>query len=179
MRPLPRIPRGRRIRYGVDRGILLVLLLPLLLAGCGFQPRGELPRPPADMQPLYLAGMADSHPFLRELRRELQESGTRLADERSEAKGVIRIRRLHKERRVFSVNANNKVVEYEILYTLKFVAERPPGKRVLDAPPLEARRIIYEPGGQLLGRVREADLRERDVYADLARRLIRQLAVLR
>ncbi len=156
------------------------LLLPvMLLAGCGFHPRGELPRPPAKMEPVYLAGLADANPFMRVLRRELEQSGVQLADNPKKAGGVIRVRRLDRQRRVFSVNANNKVVEYEILYTLWFSAEQPPGTRILDAPPLQARRIIYEPGGELLGRVREAELREADVYADLARRLIRQLAAMR
>jgi outer membrane lipopolysaccharide assembly protein LptE/RlpB len=89
---------------------------------------------------------------------------------------VVRIRRLQRERRVFSVNANNKVVEYEIRYRLAYRLEQPPGTTVVTPEPLLARRIIYEPGGELLGRVREAELREQDVYADLARRLIRQLA---
>jgi len=157
----------------------IFLAAAVLLSGCGFHPRDALPRPPARMEPVYLAGLADSHPFMRVLRRELEQSGVKLAENRKSAGGVIRIRRLDRQRRVFSVNANNKVVEYEILYTLKFAAEQPPGTSFLEPPPLEARRIIYEPGGELLGRVREAELREKDVYADLARRLIRQLATVR
>ncbi|RTZ73457.1 MAG: hypothetical protein DSZ00_06435 [Gammaproteobacteria bacterium] len=166
-------------RHRIRPAAWVLLVVAVLLSACGFHPRGEITRPPADMQPLLLVGLPDYNDFMRELRRQLEQAGVSLAQGQKDAASVVRIKQLKKERRVFSVNADNKAVEYEILYILKFVAEQPPGTRLLDPPPLEARRIIYEPGGQLLGRVREAELREADVYADLARRLIRQLAAMR
>jgi len=163
----------QEMRVWCKGGLMLAVAL---LAACGFQPRGEVPAPGADLQPLALTGLNPGHDFMRELRRQLQLAGVTLAETPDQAAAVVRIRRLDQDRRVFSVNADNKVVEYEILYRLAYRLERPPG-HPLDRPdPLLARRIIYEPGGQLLGRVREAELRQQDVYADLARRLIRQLA---
>ncbi|HHH12821.1 MAG TPA: hypothetical protein ENJ98_01150 [Thiolapillus brandeum] len=158
------------------RRYYLLLLAVLLLAGCGFQPRGEVTRPPAAMEPLLLRGLAEHHPFLRELRRQLERAGVQLATSADEAGGVLRIS-LKQESRIFSVNANNAAVEYEYLFTLRFDAEQPPGTSA-GSGELQARRIVYAPGGQLLGRVREGEMRRRDVYSDLARRLIRRLAAL-
>ena len=151
-------------------------LLLLALSACGFHPRGEAVTVPAGLQPLYLAGLPDYHPFMRELRRRLEQRGVRLADAPADAGGVVRIS-LKRESRIFSVNANNQAVEYEYLFTLGFRAEQPPGTAAGKGE-LQARRIVYAPGGELLGRVREGQMREKDVYADLARRLIRRLAAL-
>lgn len=155
-----------------------LLLLALLLAGCGFQPRGQIVHLPESMQPLFLAGLPESHEFMRALRQELERDGVRLAQSSDQAGALLRIRRLERDREVFSVNANNKAVEYELVYRLAFSLQAPPGSEPRKGEPLLARRIIYEPGGELLGRVREAKMREKDVYHDLARRLIRQLAAM-
>ncbi len=153
-----------------------LLLLPalLLLAGCGFHLRGAVPRPPAEMEPLWLAGLADYHPFVRELRRQLEWSGARLAGSAQEAGGVLRLS-LSQESRVFSVNAYNSAVEYEYLFVLHYRTEHPPGT-LRDEGRLESRRIVYAPGGELLGRVREGEMRQRDVYRELAGRLLQRLA---
>lgn len=156
----------------------LLLALAFFLSACGFQPRGQLIRLPAEMQPLYLAGLPESHDFMRELRHQLQLSGVQVAKQREEAAALLRIHRLERDREVFSVNANNKAVEFELVYRLAFSLASPPGTPPRKGEPLVARRIIYEPGGELLGRVREAEMREKDVYRDLARRLMRQLAQL-
>ncbi len=155
--------------------LFAALWLAASLAGCGFHPRGAVVAPSADLQPLQLSGLAAAHPFMRVLRRQLTEAGVQLAESR-EAAVRLRILDLDRKRRVFSVNANNKAVEYEFVYRLRWRLEKPPGTVILRPEPLVERRIVYEPGGELLGRVREAGLREQDVHADLAARLIRRLA---
>lgn len=156
----------------------LFVVLALLLPACGFQPRGQLVHLPAAMQPLFLTGLPESHEFMRVLRQALYRDGIRLARSKREAGALLSIRHLKREREVFSVNANNKAVEYELVYRLTFSLQAPPGSTPRKGEPLIVRRIIYEPGGELLGRVREARMREKDVYHDLARRLIRQLAAM-
>ncbi len=155
--------------------LIRLVLLAVWLTGCGFHPRGAVVAPSAALQPLQLSGLAAAHPFMRVLRRQLAEAGVRLAESQPAA-ARVRIIDLDRKRRVFSVNANNKAVEYEFVYRLRWRLEKPPGTVVLRPEPLVERRIVYEPGGELLGRVREAELRQEDVYADLAARLIRQLA---
>lgn len=157
------------------RGLTLLALL-LMLSACGFQPRGESVRSVAALGPLWLTGLADHHPFLRELRHELLATQGSLADSPEQAQAVLRVRRLDSEREVFSVNANNKAVEYEVTHTLVFSLERPAGKTLLDGETLTSRHLVYDPGGELLGRSREAALQRQDAWRDLSRRLINRLA---
>ena len=130
------------------------------------------------MQPIFLAGMSESNPFMRELRYQLETAGVELADRRQQAASVLLVKRLATNRRVFSVDARNKVAEYEIVYKLNALVQQPPGTLRKKFEPMVERRIIYDQGGQILSRVRETRTREKDVYRDLARRLIRRLASL-
>ncbi len=168
-------PRVTTSPPGWGGRVWLLLLTALLVTACGFQPRGQTPRPPARMEPLRIQGLTEWHPFVRELRNRLEQAGTVLTDDPKAAAGLLRVGPLERRSRVFSVNARNSAVEYEYLFILSYRVEAPPGTLV-DQGTLETRRIVYAPGGELLGRVREGEVRERDVYAELARRLIRRLA---
>ena len=174
-----------RCRSGVPAVNLLKLAGPksafflailLLLNACGFHPREEAARPAAAISPVFIAGVPQHNPFVRELRHQLQLSGVSLAATRDQAATVLDLGELDHQRSVFSVNANNKVVEYEIERGLRFSVERPAGNTVLKNQQLSTRYIVYDPGGQLLGRTREAELRAQDAYRELAQRLINRLS---
>ena len=169
-------PSGRGARGEGIKIIILFFLFPLLLTACGFHPRGAMVQVPQKMQPVRLIGLQEYHPFMRELRHQLELADVRLTDDPAGAKSLVRVQ-LRREGRVFSVNANNNAVEYEYLFTLDFDVESPPGTR-LNSERIQTRRIVYAPGGELLGRVREGEMRERDVYSELAQRLIRRLSAL-
>ncbi len=169
-------PPGRGARGEGIKIMILFFLFPLLLTACGFHPRGAMVQVPQKMQPVRLTGLQEYHPFMRELRHQLELSGAQLTGDPAQAGSLIRIR-LHRDDRVFSVNADNHAVEYEYLFTLDFDVESPPGTR-LNSERIQTRRIVYAPGGELLGRVREGERRERDVYSELAQRLIRRLSAL-
>lgn len=158
-----------------SKGWFLLLML-VLLSACGFHPRGETARPAAAISPVYITGLPQHNPFVRELRHQLQLGGASLTEARDQAATVLDLGELDHKRSVFSVNANNKVVEYEIERGLRFSVERPPGNRVLKNQELSTRYIVYDPGGQLLGRTREAELRTRDAYRELAHRLLNRLS---
>ncbi len=158
-----------------SKGLSLLLLL-ILLSACGFHPRGETARPAAAISPVYITGLPQHNPFVRELRHQLQLGGVSLTEARDQAATIIELGQMDHKRSVFSVNANNKVVEYEIERGLRFSVERPPGNRVLKNQELSTRYIVYDPGGQLLGRTREAELRTRDAYRELVQRLLNRLS---
>lgn len=148
----------------------------LLLGACGFQPRGESARPASTVSPVFITGLPGHNPFVRELRQQLQISGVSLATAQDQAATVLHLQKLDRKRSVFSVNANNKVVEYEIRRSLRYSIERPPGNKAVKNQELSTRYIVYDPGGELLGRTREAELRTRDAYRELAQRLVTRLS---
>ncbi len=156
--------------------IFILCLVSLLLAACGFHPRGTMVHLPERMQPVRFIGLADYHPLMRELRRQLHTAGVKLAEGDEAPASVVRLI-LRQEGHIFSVNGNNAAVEYEYTYTLNYHVETPPGSQARGGE-LETRRIVYAPGGELLGRVREGEVRERDVYSELAQRLIQRLSAL-
>ncbi len=169
---------GARFGSGSARGAFFLLML-VLLGACGFHPRGESARPAAAISPVFISGLAEHHPLVRELRRQMQDSGVRLTAEQSQAATILRLGKPHRKRSVFSVNANNKAVEYEVRRSLRFSVEHPPGNGVLNDEELDTSYIVYNPGGELLGRAREEELRIRDAYRELAGRLVTRLSKIR
>jgi len=166
-------------RFLPDSARMAFLLgLVLLLTACGFHPRGESARPAAAISPVFLSGLPEHNPFVRELRRQMQLGGIRLTEERSQAATILHLGKLDRKRSVFSVNANNKAVEYEVRRSLRFSVEHPPGNKLLNDQDLSTGYIVYNPGGELLGRTREEELRTRDAYRELARRLVTRLGKL-
>lgn len=92
----------------------------------------------------------------------------------------LRIRLLSQdsERQVLSLDNRAKQIEYELreILTYRIRADRKPSagdKRLV------ARRILYNPPEQLLGRSREELLLKQDMYRELSRKLINQLATLK
>ena len=156
-----------------------LLALVLLLSACDFHPRGESARPAATISPVYITGLTDRNPFVQELIHQLQLSGVNITSTEEDAATILHLGSLKQQRNVFSVNANNKVVEHEITRSLHFSAEHPPGSRVIDNQELSPRYIVYNPGGELLGRTREAELRKQDAYRELAQRLVTRLSKIR
>jgi LPS-assembly lipoprotein len=153
-----------------------ILLLALVLSACGFHPRGVQGDARA-AGPVLIAGLPAGNLFVRELRHQLKLAGVAVTDNPDQAATVLRLWPVDRERALFSVNANNKAVEYEIRLRLPFRIEHPPGRKG-EMRYLESRYLAYDPGGQLLGRTREAKLRQDDAYRDMARRLIDHLASL-
>ncbi|BAO45639.1 LPS-assembly lipoprotein LptE [Thiolapillus brandeum] len=152
-----------------------VLALTLFLGACGFHPRGGNGVDASGAGPVFIVGLAPGNLFVRELRHQLQLVDVAVTDDSSEAATVLRLGEIDRKRAVFSVNANNKVVEYEIRLRLPFRIEHPPGRKA-EEQYLERRYLAYDPGGQLLGRTREARLRQNDAYREMARQLIQRLA---
>ncbi|WP_456379320.1 LPS-assembly lipoprotein LptE [Thiolapillus sp.] len=159
--------------------VFWLIVAVLLLSACGFQPRGESARPAASISPLFITGLPQHHPLVRELRQQLQINGVSLAAGQNQAATILRLGKPQRKRSVFSVNANNKAVEHEIRHSLRYSIEHPPGNKVLEHQPLTASYITYNPGGQLLGRTREAQQRSQDAYRELAQRLVYQLSKIR
>lgn len=161
----------------VLRWLLLVAVL-LGLDGCGFHPRGQEMAPPTQLSPVWVSGLASHHPFYRELTHQLQVSGTKLATDEQSASTLLKIHNQKTDRRVLSVNARNNTVEYEIVESLEYSIQYPVDTAA-EHQFLSAHRILFNPGIQILGRDREETLLRKDMYKQLARLLINQLAAIR
>ena len=164
-------------RFTILRWLLLVAILPGL-DGCGFHPRGQEMVPPPQLSPVWVSGLASHHPFYRELTHQLEVSGAKLAVDEQSASTLLKIHRQKTDRRVLSVNARNNTVEYEILESLEYSIQYPVDTAA-EHQFLSAHRILFNPGTQILGRDREETLLRKNMYEQLARLLINQLAAIR
>ena len=164
-------------RFNIPRWLLLAAVL-LGLDGCGFHPRGQEMAPPPQLSPVWVSGLASHHPFYRELNHQLEVRGAKLAMDEQSASTLLKIHKQKRDRRVLSVNARNNTVEYEIVESLEYSIQHPAGAAA-EHQFLSAHRILFNPGIQILGRDREETLLRQDMYTQLARLLINQLAAIR
>jgi len=155
--------------------IPLVLLLSALLTACGFQPRGSVPQLDNIPQPLYISGIQSFSPLHRELSRQLQQASVELTEEGSSANSVLRIRDHSSGRRVFSVDSNNRAVEFELEESVKFsLLSADQGERIADQT-VRVLRILYRPGSEVLAREREEEQLRDDMRRELVDRIMRRI----
>lgn len=145
------------------RANALVLLLSLVVAGCGFRVAGVRALPEAlqrvriDMVAPY---RVSEPPVETALRTRLMQRGAEV-EERDEADvTVIRLTELRESREVLSVGADGKALEYELI--LRVTCEVRSGQRVWVPPtPIEVRRDYSFNAQQILPKEQEAErLRE-------------------
>lgn len=154
---------------------LAVLLLALLIAGCGFQPRGQAPRLSGVPDPILISGILPSSPLQRALVRELEAAGATVTATRAESAAVLDIGRLRSARRVLSVDSRNKAVEYELAESARFALHSAGGRELVPAQTAQVLRIQFRPGDAILASDREAELVREDMREELAAKIVRQL----
>jgi outer membrane lipopolysaccharide assembly protein LptE/RlpB len=155
---------------------LAVLLLALLIAGCGFQPRGQTPRLSGVPGPILISGILPASPLQRALVRELEAAGATVAPSRTQGVAVLDIDRLRSERRVLSVDSRNKAVEYELAESARFALRSADGRELVPAQTARVLRIQFRPGDAILASDREAELVREDMREELASKIVRRLA---
>jgi LPS-assembly lipoprotein len=90
-----------------------------MLAGCGFHLRGSEVLPPS-MAVMYIKSNQPFSTLVDDFSAALKIHDVRVTQERSEATAVLNILGNSIETRVLSVNTAGKVLEYEILQTIRF-----------------------------------------------------------
>lgn len=156
--------------------MLVVAMLCLLLLGCGFQPRGSLPLTSNLQGTVAIAGLPEHHEFQRALQTALNNAGVETSTVAT-ATQVIKILSQKTSRLILSVDSRGKTIEYELQESVHYVLASSTIKKDSKPVSLMAKRILYNPGEQLLGRNREERLLRKDMYHELSRRLIQQLAI--
>jgi len=153
--------------------LALVLIMSLILAGCGFhlQGSGSLPE---GTRKVYVVTADEVTPFAVELRRAIERAGGEMTNTSAEADTVVRIQRDRSGRRVLSVSARNTPQEYEIFYSIEYSVDRG-GSEVLETQPLEMIRNLSFDETQLLAKVREEAIVREAMAKDLAMLVTRRL----
>ncbi len=154
--------------------LLPLLLVWLLLSGCGFHLRGAVALPP-DKRVIALAGVDLDHPFARDLQRLLALVEGRLTTDPQEAGSVVVVHQIHQDRRIVSLDEHGKAIEFELIYRVRFEARKPDGTVLLPLQAITIRRIYLNPQFQIIGKSQEEGVIREEMRREAARILLRRL----
>lgn len=158
-------------------GRLTILIIAVVIGGCGFQPRGQ-GGATGQLEGSYGAtGIASNSTLYRALRRSVTFAGGNWSEEQDSANSLIHIQRLTRNSRVLSVDSRNRAVEYELEEAVQFVFR--PAQSTREATPQTVRvlRALFRPSDAVLAGDRERALIRREMQEDLADRIVRRIAI--
>ncbi len=156
-----------------DSLLYLVLVMPLLLQGCGFQLRGAF-EVPSEMNPTYIQA-AHGDPLARHVREALRTADVQIAESPEQAKAVLRLLKQEQTRRVRAVDRRGKVIDYELTYRVAFDVQDPQGEEKVPRQIITLVRTQVDPGVEVLGKQEEQALFFSDMQRDMAGRMLRRV----
>jgi LPS-assembly lipoprotein len=148
-------------------------LLCLLLAGCGFQLRGE---PEVGIKSLFVPGPG----VAQEIRRALATGPTKVVPNPSDAEASLAVLGEARDKRVHTITGAGRVYEFELRLVVRYEMKMP-GRELPVIPPTEliARRIITHSESAPVAKEAEELLLFKDMQVEVADRILRQVAVAR
>ncbi len=153
---------------------LLPLAGLLWLAGCGFHLKGYQQASP-NLDGLLIEQNDEQGRLAGVIQQQLLVSDVKLAASPAQAKNRLRISQERFSQRVISVDANGKVLEYELLLEAKFAVSAAGAQESAPLQSLELTRQLTYSGADELSRRSEAELMRADMLTDMADQVIRQL----
>ena len=146
------------------------------LSACGFQLRGE---PQTGIKALHLSTVGGSGVY-SDIRRTLASGPTRLVATPAEAEAHLRILGEGREKTVATITGTGRVYEYQLRLVVDYEMLAP-GRElpVIAATRAEARRLITYSETAPVAKEVEENLLFKDMQAELAGRILRQVAIAR
>jgi len=138
----------------------------LLLAACGFHPRGSSPLP-AEMSVIYIAGTGEFNALYDDLRTALESQGASITQERDKATAVLNILENKSTTDVLSVNLSGKALEYLISQRIHFEVTAADGHMLVDQQTVTASRSMKFNSNSALSSEREWETIRRELMRDV------------
>jgi LPS-assembly lipoprotein len=151
--------------------LLHLALVAALLAGCGFQLRGQAQLP---FETLYVPG---GSPLVVELKRNVAAaSKTRLVDSVGDAQAVLGFTEEVRDKVILSFNTAGRVSEYQLRYRVGFRVTDPKGGQVyLPTSEILLTRDVSYSDAQVLAKESEEGLLYQDMQSDMVQQILRRL----
>jgi LPS-assembly lipoprotein len=153
-----------------------LLVLVLLLAGCGFHLQKAF-TVPTEMERTYIATEDRHSLFYRELRRQFREAGVQLADIPDDATATLTISVDQTNQRVLSVSTRNVPTEYEVYYSIEYAVDSG-DTTLLKRQFITLTRDYTYNETLVLGKAHEEQLLREAIVEDLVRIVFKQLGTL-
>jgi len=157
------------------RRLLPAFLAAGVLAGCGFQLRGQTKLP---FDTLYVRGV---NPLAVELKRNLRAtSAARLVEAPADAQAVLDFTRETREKAILSYNAQGRVQEYLLRYHVSFRVTDSGGAKVyLPTSEIVLTREMTYNDAEVLAKESEEGVLYHDMQADMVQQILRRLVTAR
>lgn len=164
------------------RSFLPGVMAVLLLASCGFQPRGQAQLPP-ELAVLYIQSQTAiaTPPGLvsRKLRTLLASSGVTVVNDPAQATATLVVLRESDGRRTVSADRFDVKREYILAYDVSYEVRLVNGKVLVPAESLIANRALLFDENQVLGFEAAQEALANSMAEDLAWQIIRRLQALK
>jgi len=157
---------------------VLVGLLLLLIAGCGFHLRGAVVLPES-LQSIYVQGIDITQGLGEELVQSLGDNDVNVVHSYQEGSAVLTVLENKYERRVLSVGSDAKASEYSLYGLVQFKVTDGEGSILSEAQAVEAMRDYQFDQTQVLGKSEEEDLLREDLNRQLVQSILRRLSAIK
>lgn len=155
---------------------ILAAALLLLLAACGFQLRGE---PTVGLRTLFLSTAGPST-VVTDIRRILATGPTKVVGNEKEAEASLRVLGESRDKTVHTITGSGRVYEFQLRLAVSYQLTVPGREEPVIAPgEVAATRLITYSEAAPTAKEAEEQILYKDMQADLASRILRQVAVAR
>jgi LPS-assembly lipoprotein len=146
----------------------------LLLAGCGFHLRGELPEKSAARN-LYITGIGPGNPFYGDLTRMLGDYGGQVAPKPDQAGAIVRVISAGHYRRPITLSSGGRANSFDLSFRVVYGIDSPKGEELVPEQELIIRRDYFNQQLSPLGQgSEEAQLRQEMEY-EAAQAMLRRV----
>lgn len=152
---------------------VLVLLMSLLLASCGFHLRGQTGMPFAT---LYIDAAAPNTSLVAELRRSLELNNVKLVHTAEQADLVLNIVSEIPERQILSLGGSGRVNEYQLRYRVSLRAYDKQRQDWIPAEEMVQRRDYAYSDTAILAKEAEETLLYKSMRDDMVQQILRRLS---
>lgn len=154
----------------------LIIVLCLVLVGCGFHLRGSQPMP-AHLQTMAVLPDEPFAPLQREVRRSLKLSGITVISSPTEVY-TLYLDRDYLSRRVLIIGTDGQTKQEEIIYNLIYRVKAP-GQDPMPQQTISVQRILNVDYNRTLGQTLEEETLISEMRAEVTSQLMRRISVLK
>ncbi len=146
----------------------------LLLAACGFHPRGM-----SEVTFKTISIQGNSLSMSRELRQTLKSNGIRLLDYQDDAALLFEMIDESNEKRILSLSGGGTVREYELVYKVTFRTRLPNTPIWSEPQTVQSRRNFSYDDKALLAKLDEENKLNADMHSEVVREIMRRLSAIK
>jgi LPS-assembly lipoprotein len=167
--------RARHGKLDAVHSIVLLLLVALLLSACGFKMRGSASLP-SEMAITYIKSGNPYDSLVTDFADALRIHNVAVTEDREAATATLVIMDSRRDKDVLSVNANGKVLEFQLTQTILFAVETADKTRLLEPQQVSMSRDYLYNSNDVLSKQREEEVVRRTLQRELVNLAILRMA---